>query len=127
MAAKPLEPPFVYINLDNEFKTPIAAGARSPNNHTVWFEPELVRPYSHRNRNENQSLHSRIRRLMATLSIDTYEWLFDLTIHNIRTVTGEKNDHDILPVSPDITFEHYYYEHSSDWILPHYEHGKDES
>jgi hypothetical protein len=98
----------------------------------VWHEPRLVTPTEENTsggmcREEFRSLTMKLRKLCSRLSIDPQEWVYDVSVDNVGSVSGKISGYDEARSAPELVLEHYFYEHSSDWILPDFEHRKEDS
>jgi hypothetical protein len=49
---------------------------------------------------------------------DTYSWVYDITLDSLISRPDNDNGNIFPEAENKIQLEHYYYEHSSDWILP---------
>ena len=110
----------VYAKLpDGDEKTqdtPDASGG------PVWVEPALAAADAASLSPEQvQAVPARLKALCETLSVDSQEWVYGVSVDNVAEATGTLPGYDPAPTSPDVSIEHYLYEHSSDWILPEYE------
>lgn len=47
--------------------------------------------------------------------IDDFSWVFDISCANLPPARGSE----LRAADPDVKFEHWLYEHGSDWILPY--------
>ena len=65
-----------------------------------------------------------LRSICDELSVDPKQWVYDITVDNIVALTGKLCRYDSAPENPAVKLEHYFYEHSSDWILPYIEEEK---
>ena len=60
-------------------------------------------------------------------SVNPMSWIFDVDLGSYSRAVGVRPGIDRTKPDPDVTFEHYLYEHSSDWALPQYRGTEDEA
>ena len=57
--------------------------------------------------------------ICAELSVDPKQWVYRIGVDDISSLTGKLCHYDSAPEHPEVELQHYYYEHSSEWILPY--------
>ena len=68
-----------------------------------------------------------LRRVCHACSADPMEWVFRIDLDSYSAAVDILTGVDRPQPDPEITFEHYQYEHSSDWALPQYQDREEES